>query len=114
MQFVKGFGKNYFTFAAMTIYSSAKKISDLFFQCKTLAHSKNIYESDTEESPPDLEDEQSYFCIVLPKPCYCNKIFAQKAYIAIHLHIFIPRCPYYNKYFAFRRSGSHPPKTLFI
>lgn len=114
MRFIKGFRKNYFTFAAMTIYSSAKKLSDNFFQAKSFYFTQNLYEEVEDESPPDLEELQTQLCILKVKPCYCNKVFALKTYLAIHLHIFIPRCPYYNKYFAFRRSGSHPPKTLFI
>ena len=41
--------------------------------------------------------------------CYCNKIFLKRAKLILALNHFICRCSYYNPYFAFRRSGIHPP-----
>ncbi|MDX1808918.1 MAG: hypothetical protein R3331_05220 [Sulfurospirillaceae bacterium] len=43
------------------------------------------------------------------KPCHCNCIFRLKIRLILLLNIFIPRCPYYCTYFAFRRTGVHPP-----
>jgi len=43
------------------------------------------------------------------KPCHCNKIFLCKTRLILLLNHFIPRCAYYNPYFAFRRTGTHPP-----
>jgi hypothetical protein len=114
VRFIKGFGKNYFTFAAMTAYSAAKKLGDTFYRCNSFDDEQNLYEDTDDKSPPDIPLEQAIACVFQAKPCYCNKVFARKTHLAIHLHVFIPRCPYYNKYFAFRRSGSHPPKTLLI
>ncbi len=47
---------------------------------------------------------------VVKKACHCNKIFLRKTRLILMLNHFIPRCPYYCTYFAFRRSGIHPPK----
>ena len=43
------------------------------------------------------------------KACHCNKIFLRKTKLILSLNHFIPRCPYYCTYFAFRRTGIHPP-----
>jgi len=43
------------------------------------------------------------------KACHCNKIFLRKTKLILALNHFIPRCAYYNPYFAFRRTGTHPP-----
>jgi len=43
------------------------------------------------------------------KACHCNKIFLRRTKLILALNHFIPRCPYYNTYFAFRRTGVHPP-----
>jgi hypothetical protein len=33
----------------------------------------------------------------------------EKLHLAVTLFKFIPRCPYYDTFFAFRRTGVHPP-----
>jgi hypothetical protein len=47
--------------------------------------------------------------VVKKKACHCNKIFLRKTKLILALNHFIPRCAYYNPYFAFRRTGTHPP-----
>ena len=47
--------------------------------------------------------------LVVKKACHCNKIFLRKTKLILALNHFIPRCAYYNPYFAFRRTGTHPP-----
>ncbi|QFR49432.1 hypothetical protein FJR48_06705 [Sulfurimonas lithotrophica] len=47
--------------------------------------------------------------LVNSKPCHCDCFFKLKTKIALLINIFIPRCPYYTTYFAFRRTGVHPP-----
>ncbi|MCJ8328007.1 MAG: hypothetical protein MJK08_13010 [Campylobacterales bacterium] len=44
---------------------------------------------------------------------HIENIFNHQVALAIVLFQFIPRCPYYCAFFAFRRSGVHPPKALF-
>lgn len=43
----------------------------------------------------------------------CNCFYGHIARLTLLYHHYIPRCPYYNTYFAFRRTGVHPPHTLF-
>jgi len=47
------------------------------------------------------------------KACHCNCYFKLKTRLALLLHHYIPRCPFYCTYFAFRRTGVHPPQNLF-
>lgn len=47
------------------------------------------------------------------KACHCNSIFLRKTKLILALNHFIPRCPYYCTYFAFRRTGIHPPFITF-
>jgi len=47
--------------------------------------------------------------LLIKKACHCNKIFLRKTKLILALNHFIPRCAYYNPYFAFRRTGTHPP-----
>jgi len=47
------------------------------------------------------------------KACHCNCYFKLKTKLALLLHHYIPRCPYYTTFYAFRRTGVHPPQTLF-
>ncbi len=43
----------------------------------------------------------------------CNCVFKLKTRLMILLHHYIPRCPYYTTYFAYRRTGVHPPLASF-
>ena len=43
------------------------------------------------------------------KACHCNLVFLRRTRLILALNHFIPRCPYYCTYFAFRRTGIHPP-----
>jgi len=47
------------------------------------------------------------------KACHCNCFFKLKTKLALLLHHYIPRCPYYTTFYAFRRTGVHPPQTFF-
>ncbi len=48
----------------------------------------------------------------IAKGFFCNCYFNYISNIMLHLHHYIPRCPYYTTYFAFRRTGVHPPLTV--
>lgn len=56
-----------------------------------------------------LLDSADLTYILNSRPCYCNILFAIRTKISMLINIFIPRCPYYTTYFAFRRTGVHPP-----
>ncbi len=49
---------------------------------------------------------------VVVKACHCNCYFKLKTRLALLLNHYIPRCPFYCTYFAFRRTGVHPPMTI--
>ena len=51
--------------------------------------------------------------LVVIKACHCNCYFKLKTRLALLLNHYIPRCPFYCTYFAFRRTGVHPPQTFF-
>jgi len=57
----------------------------------------------------DLFNSYKQNVIFAKKACHCNKIFQIKTRVILALNHFIPRCAYYNPYFAFRRTGTHPP-----
>ena len=43
------------------------------------------------------------------KACHCNKVFLRKTKLVLALNHFVKKSSYYHTYFAFRRSGIHPP-----
>jgi len=106
----KGFGKNYFTFSSILAYSVQNKllsqISSIYslFLNKSLTNDDNFNEND----PPD-ELLAVVSCTQNQKPCHCDCVFKLKTKLTIGIFHYIPRCPYYTTYFAFRRSGVHPP-----
>jgi len=46
------------------------------------------------------------------KACHCNCYFKLKTRLTLLLNQYIPRCPYYTTFYAFRRTGVHPPFTI--
>jgi hypothetical protein len=108
----KGFGKRYFTLAAILAYSITPRLRNLAvrfdFYLKKKFFDTDEEQEENEASPPFLQTLQP--CSFLKvHPCHCNCLFALKTKLAIALFHYIPRCPFYNTYFAFRRTGVHPP-----
>ena len=106
----KGFGKTYFSLSAILAYSVT---STMHSQISAFTSSIcGIYSKEEEEIK---DDDPPYKLLELHhfhndfKPCQCSCFFNHLAQIMLHIHHYIPRCPYYTTYFAFRRTGVHPP-----
>lgn len=112
MKHLKGFKKNYFSLCAITAYATAKKLCDNETRSKKIGErTQYILENEDDEDSPPLEEllliNTSFE--LSSKPCHCDCFFKLKTKLAISIFKFIPRCPYYTTYFAFRRTGVHPP-----
>ena len=108
-----GFGKNYFTFSSVLAHSVENKLQSQISQVNALMHKKlSTQEDELEEDEPPVEVLSSS-CSLQLKPCHCNCFYELKTRLALLINIFIPRCPFYTTYFAFRRTGVHPPHLLF-
>lgn len=108
MKSPKGFAKAYFTFASILAHSVQNHIQAIIVKIEYLL--KNSFtkeESEFEEDEPPLEPVT--LCLVNTKPCHCNFFYRLKTILILKINHFIPRCPYYTTYFAFRRTGVHPP-----
>jgi len=109
MKLLKGFGKNYFSLSAIQAYSSAKTLHSSLTSSSFFTYKKYLENDEfEEESPPDLLElpevlEQN------TKICLCHRHHTNYSKLTVLLNHFIPRCPYYTTYFAFRRTGVHPP-----
>lgn len=109
MKLLKGFGKNYFTLSAILASSVEQKLQSQVSSLFSLLH-KNISQEEKE-----LEEEEPPCELLLVtstlknKPCHCNCFYKLKTRLALLSYHYIPRCPYYTTYFAFRRTGIHPP-----
>ena len=92
------------------MYSTAQKISDIEVAAKRVSFNNQNSSEDCEDLPPDEELllELSSNVNIL-KPCHCDCVFRLKTQLATNIFKYIPRCPYYSTYFAFRRTGVHPP-----
>ncbi len=109
----KGFGKNYFTFASILAYTVETKLQNLVIKAKHTLQKKLSSENDEfDENDPPLEEVTLCLQINNSKPCHCDCFFKRKTKLAVLLFKFIPRCPFYCKFFAFRRTGVHPPFTI--
>ena len=112
---VKGFGKKYFTLASIQASSTAIKLNSICIAFKTKINQKLqlCSQSDIDEAPKDL------VLLLLSSSNNINKhsnfdcFFEDKTALIVRLFRFIPRCPYYTTYFAFRRTGVHPPLSTF-
>ena len=118
---LRGFGKNYFRLSAILAYSVAHKLQSQTTFAQTLFRLSNEREALEEGDPPeelleegDPPEELLEESTLQPaKPCHCNCYYKRKTRLALLLNHYIPRCPYYCTYFAFRRTGVHPPQILF-
>jgi hypothetical protein len=109
MKLIRGFGKNYFSLSAIQAYSTATTMHSQISSINSHFHKKIFIEDeelDDSESPPEIL-EQNF--ILNNKPCHCNCYYNLKTKLMLLLNVYIPRCPYYTTYFAFRRTGVHPP-----
>ena len=108
----KGFGKNYFTFSAVLAYSVQVDLHSQVSSVFSLFHNR----AEQEDEECELDDPPiellGALCSLQAKPCHCNCFFKLKTKLVLLCNIFIPRCPYYTTYFAFRRTGVHPPITI--
>ena len=109
MQSPLGFGKKYFTFSSVLAHTVFAKLQSQTARTTSLLNKKTSLECDEiEDEDPPCEIQE----LLLPlnkKPCHCNCFFNLKTRLALLINLYIPRCPYYTTYFAFRRSGVHPP-----
>jgi len=107
----KGFGKNYFTFGAVLAYSVQNKLQSQISSISSYYSTCSVSEDEEiDENDPPIDILVAVEA-TNTKPCHCNFLFNLKTKIALLINHYIPRCPYYTTYFAFRRTGVHPPIT---
>ena len=113
MKLLNGFGKKYFTLCSIQAYAVAPKLHSVITSYKNHLSTKLSISSEDEkeedESPPNLQENLVSVFLLNKKPCHCDCVFKRRTAIAVALFKFIPRCPYYDTFFAFRRTGVHPP-----
>ena len=113
MKLLNGFGKKYFTLCSIQAYAVAPKLHSVITSYKSHLSAKLSLSSENddeeEESPPLLQESLLSCFLQNKKPCHCDCVFKRKTALAVTLFKFIPRCPYYDTFFAFRRTGVHPP-----
>ncbi|MDD5360239.1 MAG: hypothetical protein PHI79_03875 [Sulfurovaceae bacterium] len=110
-RFIKGFGKRYFKLSSIVAYSTAIKLNSQEVAFSFLKFGKKVINAeinDEEEDPPND------IFLTNTKICNCAKAYYHKARLTLLLNHFIPRCPYYTTWYAFRRTGVHPPLNFLI
>jgi hypothetical protein len=106
MKSPKGFGKVYFTFASILAHSISNNIQSNTTKTQKLIKN-DLFQEEIEDDNPPLEP--LLLCEENNKPCHCNYFYKLETALMLKINHFIPRCPYYTTYFAFRRTGVHPP-----
>jgi len=112
LKLLKGFGKKYFTLCSIQAYAVAPKLHSVITSFKNHLNTKLLLSSQDEkeeDAPPNLQESLVLCFLQNNKPCHCDCVFKRKTALAVSLFKFIPRCPYYDTFFAFRRTGVHPP-----
>ena len=112
MKLLNGFGKKYFTLSSILAFAVAPKLHSVTTSFKINLNKKlsNTASEQEDEEPCVLLQEVLLSSFIQnKKPCHCDCFFKSKTALAVSLFKFIPRCPYYNTFFAFRRTGVHPP-----
>ena len=110
----RGFGKRYFTLASILAHSVAPRLHARHVSCtqrSRIRDGKETAKNEADEAPPSLLE--SFYALPLTdaKPCHCNCFFKRMARLMFMLYRYIPRCPYYTTFYAFRRTGVHPPAS---
>ncbi len=117
MKLRNGFGKKYFTLSSIQAYTLATKLHSVItsFENHITKKLSKISNQEEQEESCTLLEESLLSCFLQNKrPCHCDCVFKSKTALAVVLFKFIPRCPYYNTFFAFRRTGVHPPIFNYI
>ena len=112
MKRVRGFGKNYFTLAAIQAYSSeVTREAEAAIAAALCRFGRFAPKKEDEDSPPD---ETEGLCHApLPerheKPCHCNRYFRRLAWLLLHLSERFKRPPCRCRY---TKTGLAPPLSL--
>jgi len=112
MKAPRGFGKRYFNLCAILAYSVSKKLHSKNSAFKSLllfSYRDSKEDDDILEEAPPFNNQNLLSQFLKPRPCHCNRVFQQRARMKLKNYHYIPRCPYYTTWFAFRRTGVHPP-----
>ncbi|WP_258238874.1 hypothetical protein [Arcobacter sp. CECT 8985] len=106
--------KKYFSLSSILAYAVAQRLHGMTTTFKNNLNFTKYSFSDENEDEILCCEEQSLLNTIIKnnKPCHCDCVFRRKTQLAVSLFKFIPRCPYYCKFFAFRRTGVHPPQFL--
>ncbi len=109
----KGFGKAYFTLTSILAHAVAPKL-----HAQTTRESAHVditfdESSAIDEDPPD-DELIALPCHLNDKPCHCNCYFNRLTRLVFLLlsHLCIKKCN--CRFYSFRRTGTHPPYSLFI
>ena len=113
----RGFGKKgYFTLAsiqASTIECQTKQNNSRLLHT-TLFASKLECDEEVEDDPPPITLCPLGFAFSYKtRPCACNKVFAKRAHSALKRAKKRRKCNCNCRYFSFRRTGIHPPFSLY-
>ena len=101
---------NYFTLTAIQAYSSSMTLKAQVSALSAISRTSAKESDEVDEDDPPSEELLELSAIISTKtPCHCDCFFRHKTRLATLLFHFIPRCRFYNKFFAFRRTGIHPP-----
>ena len=106
MKSPKGFGKVYFTFASILAHSVSNNIQSNITKTQHLIKN-DLFQEEIKGNNPPLESMLLFE--TNNKPCHCKYFYRLKTILMLKINHFIPRCSYYTTYFAFRRTGVHPP-----
>ncbi len=104
MKLAKGFGKNYFTLAAIQASSVQVTLSSSHARVQSLSLIYHDSQEEEEESPPD-----ALLLLALPVAKQCNCVFNQKCRLALKnaKHRGQPQCN--CKHLSHRKTGISPP-----
>ncbi len=109
MRTPRGFDKRYFSLSSILAYAVAPKLHSAAIIYKTHINFNFSNEEEAKEEDPPTLLQETLITLITNKPCHCDCVFRRKTRLAVTLFKFIPRCPFYCTFFAFRRTGTHPP-----
>ncbi len=108
MKSPKGFGKKYFSLASIQAHTTQIVIDKTatINENHIFIKPKSNFKIEDNDPPCDLEQ-----LLIQPiKPSHCNCYFNKKTKLALLQSKTLKKCNCHNRYFSFRRTGTHPPQ----
>ncbi len=110
MRAPRGFGRRYFTLAAIQAYSAGAVQRAAYVCLENYALTLEQFR-ESDDDPPD-DPPEALACFQSDKPCHCDCYFRRRTFLTLRGCRKKSGCNCNCRFYSFRRSGVHPPRSF--